>query len=144
MLRGGNWLSDLESGLYCPGINKCQTKTSMGVKATLCCCQNQDFCNTASIESVQLWTLLLSATFTYIFVRLYWNNLLLNFFSLCWLWIVCYILFCNKRQRNMFIWYLLLGSGSLFQNERKQKTPERTRIQRENRKIQERENEKQQ
>ncbi len=80
VVRGGNRLENQHPDLSCPGVNKCLTRENSGGKVSLCCCQDKDFCNTASTNAVALCVLLFSTVFSCIFVYLYWSNLLLRFF----------------------------------------------------------------
>ncbi len=71
VVRGGDRLENQHPDLSCPGVNKCLTRKNSGGKVSLCCCQDKDFCNTASTNAVALCVLLFSTVFSYIFVYLY-------------------------------------------------------------------------
>lgn len=71
VVRDGNWITEFDSSLYCPEINSCKTYKTKGIKATICCCQKQDFCNTASTNSFKPWVLLFNTVSIYIFMHMY-------------------------------------------------------------------------
>ncbi|UJR12135.1 hypothetical protein I4U23_016312 [Adineta vaga] len=65
--RVGDLMQILHLPVTCPTMNMCKTSEQFSIKGTICCCQNKDFCNTASSISITFCVLFLGIFFTWIF-----------------------------------------------------------------------------